>query len=72
MACDLRERTGMCRHQQCPHPDQSGYNCIEIAEGYCECGDGCVPECDYSWPESDKSKSFKAWEAFRRRYPEMQ
>ena len=51
MACDQRKVLGYCNHYQCPYSDQTrlGYECVDIIEDFCECGDGCIPECEYSF-----------------------
>lgn len=65
MSCEKRMRTGSCGHQQCPHPNASGYQCVTIVAGYCEVGQGCVEKCDFSWKDDDKETTYKAIEAFR-------
>lgn len=68
MSCLRRARTGQCSHVQCPHTEQSGVLCVELAEGYCEAGESCVPGCEHSWePGTEGARSALA--AFRRRYP---
>lgn len=69
MACEKREREGSCNHSQCPFPDKSGYECVEIVGGYCEVGLGCVKECPYSYQGKRKNKF--ATQAFEAKYPEL-
>lgn len=61
MACIKRERDGSCSHTQCPHSDQSGYECVDIQSGFCEVGLYCVPQCTFSF---DKTKADEAYLAF--------
>jgi hypothetical protein len=55
MSCERRNNTGKCVHFQCPFANLSGYECVELASQngklYCEIGNGCVPECEYSYPD---------------------
>lgn len=52
MACDQRRSLGYCPHYQCPYKDETehGYECVEVVDIYCECGDGCLEKCEYSFP----------------------
>ena len=56
MACEFREMTGTCGHSQCPVPEQSGYECIDIVQGFCEVGEDCVKDCPYSWSSMNKGQ----------------
>ena len=62
MTCERREATGYCDHYQCPFKDETehGYQCVDVVEGIflfldeknkgiCECGDGCLEKCKYSF-----------------------
>lgn len=49
VACARRERTGYCNHSQCPYTNETDYECVEIIEGCCEAGDGCLEKCHYSF-----------------------
>ena len=68
MACESRRKTGHCPHSQCPHPLESGYDCVDIIAGYCECGDGCYKGCQFSWPANDKETTEKAVKIFEGYY----
>lgn len=68
MACELRERTGKCRHSQCPFPYESGFNCVEIVGGFCEIGEDCVERCDFSWRGTDARARRNALRAFEVKY----
>lgn len=57
-----------CHHSQCPFPEQSGYNCVEIVGGYCEIGQNCVKQCQFSY---SKRKTVHAIEAFKQKYPQL-
>lgn len=63
MACSKRERTGFCTHSQCPFPEQSGYECIEIIDNFCEIGEGCVVECEHSYTQAESEKAIAAFKA---------
>lgn len=67
MACSKRERTGWCTHEQCPHPEQSGVECVEWRGGFCELGAGCVAICAGSY---SKDREPDALAAFRAAYPD--
>ena len=73
MACSTREKTNWCSHHQCGYSDQTehGYQCVDLAEFmsdiYCECGDGCVQECPYSYPHNDTYLRY-AVAAFENKY----
>lgn len=69
MACLTRERTGTCNHSQCPHPTQSGFECVEIVAGCCEVGEGCVKECPFSWEKTNYRMARIARNAFAAKYP---
>ena len=67
MACRSREISGHCGHFQCPYPDESGYQCVEVAytkdRGYCEAGLCCVEKCDFSFfgrQEDDANRAFES------------
>jgi len=62
MGCDKRERGEPCPHSICPYPDMTdhGYECVDIIEGFCEVGEDCYPECEFSWQSGTK----RADEAF--------
>lgn len=67
MACDRRIAIGTCDHYQCPYKDQTthGYECVDVIEEFCECGDGCIEECPYSFaPEFQEYVT----QLFSRRY----
>lgn len=51
MACERRKRTGRCSHYQCPYSDETdhGYECVEIMGDFCEAGENCIAECNYSY-----------------------
>jgi len=51
MACGEREKSGMCSHRQCGFPEKSGWECVDIAEGYCECGEGCHKKCPFAYKQ---------------------
>ena len=57
MACQRRERTGICGHPQCPYPTETthGYGCVNInfATSLCEVGEGCLAKCSYSFTPSE-------------------
>ena len=43
----------------CPYSRETdhGYECVEFLLGkYCEVGDGCLPECEFSWPAETMPK----------------
>jgi len=78
MACVKRERTGHCGHPQCSYPNESGYECVDIAfgistgenlenRGFCEVGLNCVERCGFSYSEALQADARAAWEW---RYPE--
>lgn len=51
MACVRKEITGFCSHFQCPYPEVSGYECVDLIKGkYCEVGDNCPARCSYTFP----------------------
>ena len=70
MACFKRDKMSMCGHYQCPHREESGFQCVDVAfgggRGWCEAGKGCVERCGYSW-RSDALDA-KANEAFATQY----
>lgn len=66
MACETRRKTGNCGHTQCPYPEASGYEYVEIAfgpegRGYCEVGLYCVEECAYTYYVYDEEDAGAAW-----------
>jgi len=68
MACIRRERTGTCHHHQCKYSSSTsyGYQCVDIARGFCEVGLDCIPECEYSWKKDQEAEAIAAFEA---KYP---
>jgi hypothetical protein len=43
-------------HKQCPHPDSSSYNIVEVVSGRCEVGQGCPglkDGCPFAWADND-------------------
>lgn len=72
MACTKRERTGSCGHTQCPHPIQSGLECVEVVGVFCEMGEDCVPECPYSWKKSDHKAAKRAKQFWEQRVKELE
>jgi hypothetical protein len=54
MDCERRIRYGWCDHDQCPHPKESGYNCVKTLATpyglYCTLGEGCYDKCPFSYP----------------------
>lgn len=64
MACIRKENTGKCYHFQCEYSAESGVECVDIVQGFCEIGDGCVPECFFSWRKTDKETQVRADKAF--------
>jgi hypothetical protein len=71
MACYQREQTGSCNHHQCQFSSDTdhGYECVELASGFCECGEDCLAKCPHSWRTSARAE--QADTAFRRKYPEI-
>lgn len=71
MACEQRLRTGHCAHHQCAFRTETdhGYECVELAEGFCECGEDCLEQCPHAW-RSGTPRAQQADAAFRRKYPE--
>jgi hypothetical protein len=68
MACIKREKNGVCSHTQCHFSDLSGYECVDIADGFCENGENCLEECPFSFkPETPEAKAAKL--AFEKKYP---
>lgn len=55
-----------CLHAQCPYPQESGYDCVEVVAGYCEIGENCVKQCQFSYK---KNKTQFAIKAFEEKYP---
>ena len=70
MACRQRKETGSCNHYQCPfsHSTDHGYECVDVIDGYYECGDGCEPACLHSWLAEDEQAERKATRAFSAYY----
>lgn len=64
MACERRKRTGSCGHPQCPFPNHSGYECVDIAGKYCEVGENCNDQCEYSWPSEKLEEANAAFDGF--------
>jgi hypothetical protein len=74
MACTKKQNTGSCSHYQCPFKDQTehGYECVDIYTeyvnkwliGFCECGEGCISDCSYSWKNGDNSLKEQAAKQF--------
>lgn len=53
MACERRQHSGFCYHNQCPHPEDSGYECVDIKHSLCELAGFCgVTYCKYNGIES--------------------
>ena len=65
MACDRKEATGYCDHHQCAFKDITMRECVDVIENFCECGDGCVKECPYSFAPEFQEHVTKL---FSRRY----
>lgn len=72
MACTQRERTGICKHTQCPHPIKTGLDCVEVVGMFCEIGEDCAPDCPYSWKKSDHRSARRARVAWADRIAELQ
>lgn len=66
MACSKRENGGACTHHKCAYRDKSphGNECVNVVGGYCEVGEGCVPECPHSWSKNDRVRRAGATKAF--------
>ena len=65
MACERKKRTGSCNHFQCPYPESNGgMECVEVIENYCEIGENCNDQCEYSWKSSEKEKVDKAYDNY--------
>jgi len=69
MACEKRNKTGICGHGQCPFPDENpeGVQCIDIdhfqGHTFCEIGEGCLDKCPHSWqPGSPKWELANRWQ----------
>jgi hypothetical protein len=66
MACPKKESTGSCGHYQCPYSDKTahGYECVDILTtdigAFCEVGEGCYSECQFSFKKDDGSTADKA------------
>ena len=60
MACIKREQYGHCAHTQCPFPDESGVECVDVVKNFCEIGDGCITACQWSWDPNDTEKTAQA------------
>lgn len=73
MACSKRERTGCCKHYQCPHSDKTdhGYDCVEVVGDFCEVGEGCYQPCELSWAADDTETAAKAKRAWGEVYPSV-
>jgi hypothetical protein len=64
MPCIRRKRDGHCSHYQCPYVEATGLDCVDVVGDWCEAGEGCILECDYSWPADDTATTEKADRAF--------
>lgn len=64
MSCERKRQKGFCGHFICPNDNGS---CVDIADGYCECGEGCDPGCPYSFSGKDSDSALNAFET---KYPE--
>lgn len=51
--CIARDNGESCSHTECPFPDFSGYECVDIWAGKCESGRGCSPDCQWSFTEQE-------------------
>jgi len=70
MACKKRKKLGYCGHDQCPYPNQTGYECVEVVDGYCEAGYDCYPLCPHSY-KADSPEEAAAYAAFETKYPPL-
>jgi hypothetical protein len=70
MACEKRIRSGSCSHFQCPYPEESGINCVEIFGDCCEVGLDCFGDCEYSYTEGETERIERSEEVVKQRYPE--
>ena len=61
MACLVRIERGKCLHTQCLHGQSTGYECVEVHYGCCECSGNCIPECVYNRPQAEADKAFAAF-----------
>ena len=64
MPCEKRKRAGYCKHFQCPYEYETehGYDCVELILGkYCEVGEGCLTQCDHSWPIGETPAEVENW-----------
>ncbi len=61
MGCIRREREGYCFHHQCPYPDRTGVECVDVRAGFCELGDRCIDDCEYSFDRLLRDKALKAF-----------
>ena len=72
MGCVKRNRGETCGHFICPFADQSGYECVDMAEldgvHYCEVGEDCIKECEHSF-ENGTQEADSAKLAFRIAFP---
>jgi len=41
-------------------------NCVSVADGFCEYGEGCVVDCPLSWPDGDEEKNEASEVAFQK------
>lgn len=53
MTCLQRKGMGTCNHYQCPHENI----CVDVIGGYCDIGEDCLPECEYSYPPIEREKA---------------
>jgi len=51
---------------------QHRINCVSIAGGFCEYGEGCHAECEHSWPEDDDEKTEQSVIAFQKYWSDKQ
>lgn len=62
MACYLKENTGNCNHTQCPFPDISSFECVEVVGGFCEVGLNCVKQCQFSFTQNKERHANNAFQ----------
>jgi hypothetical protein len=73
MSCNRRMNTGTCSHYQCPFSEQTlhGYHCVDVIDGFCEVGKGCLPECSHAWAATDEETQRLAVKAFTDAFADM-